>query len=250
MNKINVVPISIQQPFLKSLLLHILPGVIITTFFVLLYPWVKRIGYPPLLAFLLGVLLGGIPFMFAVLLIEGKKINGRLRLKGVVHYRDKVSWKTFAIVFAGTFVLIYLLMMIVTPVSAYLKETFFSFLPEWVFLDEQTQYMIYPKNILVIVFSLQLFLTGIVLPGVEELYFRGYLLPRISRFGKYTPLIGGILFGLYHVWQFFDFPLVALLGIGLSFVVWWKKDLRLSIALHIFANIISRLMFLIAALTM
>lgn len=250
MDKKNDFSPSIQQSFLKSLLLHILPGVFIASIFVMLQPWVEGIGYPPLLGFLLGVLLGGIPFMIAVLLIEGKKKNGRFSLAGVVLYRDKVSWKTFAAVFAGMFVLLYLLIMVATPVSAYFKETLFSFLPEWMFLDEQTQYMVYPKNILITVFSLHLIITGIILPGVEELYFRGYLLPRISRFGRFAPVVGGVLFGLYHVWQWFDFPVVALLGVGLSFVVWWKKDLRLSIALHILANIISRLMFLMIALAM
>jgi membrane protease YdiL (CAAX protease family) len=250
MNVKNPFPQSIQQSVQKSILLHILPGVLIATVFVLLHPWVERIGYPPLFAFLLGVFLVGNPVMISVLLIEGRRINGRLSLAGVVLYRDRISWKTFAIVFAVMFVFLYLLIMVATPVSAYLKETLFSFLPDWVFLDEQAQYMIYPKNILIIVFSLQLIITGILLPGVEELYFRGYLLPRISRFGKFTPLLGGVLFGMYHVWQLFDFPLVALLGVGLSFVVWWKKDLRLSIALHILANVISRLMFLMAALAM
>ncbi len=50
------------------------------------------------------------------------------------------------------------------------------------FLEEQTQYSAYAKDILVFVFAFQLVLTGIALPWVEELYFRGYLLPRVSRY--------------------------------------------------------------------
>jgi membrane protease YdiL (CAAX protease family) len=43
---------------------------------------------------------------------------------------------------------------------------------------------------------------------------------------------------------------VFLLGVALGYVVWWKKDIRLSIGLHVFANTLARLMFLMAALAM
>jgi membrane protease YdiL (CAAX protease family) len=34
---------------------------------------------------------------------------------------------------------------------------------------------------------------------VEEMYFRGYLLPRISRLGAWAPLVNTVLFSLYHL---------------------------------------------------
>lgn len=95
-----------------------------------------------------------------------------------------------------------------------------------------------------------LVLTGIVLPGTEGLYFRGYLLPRITRFGKWTPLIGGLFFGLYHSWQAFGFAGVFLLGTVLGYVVWWQRDIRLSIILYILANVIVRLAVLLTVMAM
>jgi membrane protease YdiL (CAAX protease family) len=218
--------------------------------FFVLKPLLDSTGYPPLLAFLLAVLLIDIPIMLWVMFNEGKKLNGRFSLEGVVLYREKVSWKTFALVFVGAFVVVYILIMLATPISTFLTENVFSGLPKWIFLEEQRQYEAYAKNILVVVFTLQLVLTGIILPWVEELYFRGYLLPRISRYGKWAPLLGGFSFGLYHVWQLNGFPTVFLLGAALGYVVWWKKDIRLSISLHVFANALGRLMFLMAALAM
>jgi len=38
-------------------------------------------------------------------------------------------------------------------------------------------------------------------PLVEELYFRGYLLPRLHRFGIWAPLINISLFAAYHLWK-------------------------------------------------
>jgi hypothetical protein len=76
------------------------------------------------------------------------------------------------------------------------------------------------------------------------------LLPRLSRYGKWAPLLGGLFFGLYHVWQAFGFPTVFLLGVALGYVVWWKRDVRIPIGLHMFANALVRAMMLLAALAM
>jgi membrane protease YdiL (CAAX protease family) len=239
-----------QHSLLKSVGLHVLPGVLTTVAFLLLKQLLDPIGYPPLLAFLLAVLLTDLPILLGVMLVEGKKQNGRYSLKGVVLYRDRVPWKVFALVFVGTFVVVYILMMGTTPLNNLLTQSVFSWLPDWMFLEEQMQYQAYDKSALLVTFGLQLVLTGVALPWVEELYFRGYLLPRLSRYGKWAPLLGGLFFGLYHVWQLFSFPTVFLLGVALGYVVWWKRDIRISIGLHMFANALVRLMFLMTALAM
>jgi len=239
-----------QHSLLKSTLLHILPGAGTTLAFVLLKPLLDPSGFPPLLAFLLAVLLVDLPLQLAIMLFEGKKLNGRLSLKGVVLYRDKVSWKTFALVFVAAFVVVYALITLATPLTTYLTHTVFSGLPEWMFLEEPTQYSAFAKNAVIALFVFQLALTGVVLPWVEELYFRGYLLPRISRYGAWAPLAGGLLFALYHGWQLYSFVTVLLLGTALGYVVWWKRDIRLGISLHVFANALTRLMFLMAALAL
>jgi membrane protease YdiL (CAAX protease family) len=239
-----------QHSLLRSLGLHILPGALTTVAFVVLKLLLDSSGTPPLQAFLLAVLLVDLPVLLGVMLFAGKKRNGRYSLEGVVLYRDRVSWKTFAWVSVGAFVAVYLLMMAVTPVSNLLTEGVSSWLPDWMFLEEQTQYQAYARNTLVVTFVLQLVLTGVALPWVEELYFRGYLLPRISHYGWWAPFLGGLFFGLYHVWQLFSFPTLFLLGTALAAVVWWKRDIRISIGLHVFANALMRLMFLVAALAM
>ena len=239
-----------QHSLLKSFLLHVLPGALTTAAFLALKLLLDGSGTPPLLAFLLAVLLVDLPLLLGLMLVEGKKLNGRLSLEGVVLYRDKLSWKTFILVFVGAFVVIFALLMAITPVSALVTERLFSWLPDWMFLEEQTQYLAYTKGVLLAVFSLHLVLTGVALPWVEELYFRGYLLPRLSRYKAWAPLLGGLLFGLYHVWQWFGFPTVFLMGVALGYLVWWKRDVRLSIAGHVLANVLPRVMMLMAALAM
>jgi membrane protease YdiL (CAAX protease family) len=239
-----------QHSLLKSILLHILPGAFTTLVFVLIVPLLGPSGFPPLLAFLLAVLLVDLSLQLAVMLFEGKKLNGRLSLEGVILYREKVSWKTFALVFVAAFVVVYALITLVTPLTTFLTRTLFSGLPQWMFLEEPTQYAAFAKNAVIALFVFQLVLTGVALPWVEELYFRGYLLPRISRYGAWAPLLGGLFFALYHGWQLYSFLTVLLLGTALGYLVWWKRDIRLSISLHVFANALTRLILLMAALAL
>ena len=67
-------------------------------------------------------------------------------------------------------------MMAVTLLSNLLTESVFSWLPDWMFLEEQTQYQAYPKNALLVTFALHLVLTSVALTeaaiqsGLRRLY--------------------------------------------------------------------------------
>ena len=113
-----------QHSLPRSVLLHILPGVLVTLAFVAIKPLFDSSGYPPLLAFLLTILFVDLPVLLGIMLFEGKKLNGRFSLDGVVLYREKVTWKTFALVFVGAFVVLFLLITLVAPITGYLTETY------------------------------------------------------------------------------------------------------------------------------
>jgi membrane protease YdiL (CAAX protease family) len=246
----NLNPAYPQHSLLKSIVLHVLPGLLTTLGFIAFKPLLDSSNYPPLLAFLLAVMLIDLPVMWVIMWYEGRKANGRFNLDQIVLYREKVTWKSFTMIFIGAFVLAYGLIMLAIPITDWLSVHVFSELPAWLFLDEQSQYYAFPRNVLVAVFTFQLVLTGVTLPWTEELYFRGYLLPRIERYGKWSPLFGGLLFGLYHVWQPFGIVSVFLLGILLGYLVWWQRDIRLSIGLHVTANMLARLASLLVILVM
>ena len=69
-------------------------------------------------------------------------------------------------------------------------------------------------------------------PLVEELYFRGYLLPRIGRFGAWAPLINVSLFALYHLWKPWDAINLIIVLAPMVYAVWRLRDVRISIAVN------------------
>lgn len=239
-----------HQSLGKSILLHIAPGLVTLAALIGIKPLTEKMGFPPLMAFLVAVLLIDIPFMVGVMLAEGKKLNGRLSLKGIILFRRKTGWKAFTLVFIGGFALLYLAITLSAPINDVVTKTAFTWLPDWFYFDDPGQYEGFSRNTLLIVFTLQLVITGFILPWVEELYFRGFLLPRMSGLRAWAPLVSGLLFGFYHAWQLYGWVGVSLLGIGLGYIVWWKKDVRLGISLHVLANAIVRIMLLMQVLSM
>jgi membrane protease YdiL (CAAX protease family) len=231
-----------QHSVLQSTGLHIIPGILLTAGFVLLKPLVKGIGYPPILAFILAVLLVDVPLQLGIMYYQGKKLNGRYSLQGIVLYREKTPWLQFLIIFLAGVVLLFGLSTLAIPINGFLSQQLFSWLPDWIFMNDAGQYEAYSPTILLVTFTLFLIVTGVALPWVEELYFRGFLMPRISRFKAWTPIFSALLFALYHVWQLFDFTAVFLSGLVFAFAVWWKRDVRLGISLHVLANVLARMM--------
>jgi membrane protease YdiL (CAAX protease family) len=76
-------------------------------------------------------------------------------------------------------------------------------------------------------------LTGISLPLIEELYFRGFLLPRIAHLGGWAPLVSTVLFSLYHFWSPWVFVSRVIFMFPGFWFAWQNKDIRLSIGMHV-----------------
>ena len=81
-------------------------------------------------------------------------------------------------------------------------------------------------------------------PVVEEVYFRGYLLPRISRFGVWAPLLNTVLFSVYHFftpWQ----NAGRILGLlPIAYAAWWKRNIYVSMGAHVLGNVCVMLILL------
>ena len=73
-------------------------------------------------------------------------------------------------------------------------------------------------------------------PLVEELYFRGYLLPQLSRLGAWAPLVNVSLFALYHLWKPWDLLTLVVILTPMAYAVWYTRDIRVGMAVHVGLN--------------
>ena len=94
------------------------------------------------------------------------------------------------------------------------------------------------------------FVMNIAVPIVEELYFRGYLLPRMARWGNWAPLINVVLFSLYHFWLPWETLNRIITLLPIVFVVQWKRNIYLSILVHCLLNTIGSIGLLALVLSL
>lgn len=230
----------------QSIVLHLLPGILILAFFVIAAPFLDNLGAPSFLALLLAIAFVLIPFELGYLLYQGKQSDGELSLRGIVLYRQPMPRWQYIVLAIPLFLWSGLVMMVVSPVfDNFFIDNLFSWLHDWFFIaDFEGRLEDYTRSILFLTAALNLLLNGLAAPIVEELYFRGYLLPRMARLGRWAPLVNSVLFSLYHFftpWQ----NLGRLLAfVPLYYAVWWKKNIYLGMIVHCAANLAGAVMML------
>jgi uncharacterized protein len=184
---------------------------------------------------------------------KGKQMNGRFSLKGVVLYRDNsMPWWKIVALSLPLFAWIAIAFYIVKPlVNSFFIEHFFSWMPAYFFddhfLNNLSKYSPGMLRMLGVLFTLSISFGG----TVEELYFRGYLLPRMEPLGTWAPLVNIVLFSLYHFWSPWETVVRLLALTPWIFTIWRTRNIYLAILVHFFINAFSgiSLLFLILKLT-
>ncbi len=227
----------------KSLALHVLPGLLIAAVFVMSAPLAMRMGFPPLFAMVTAGILVGLGFQLWHLLNEGRKRNGTWSLQGIVLYRQPMPLWQYLLWVPLFTIAAFLINGLTSPIGAALLNAL-PWLPGWFEMRDVSMLASYSRPALLVTFTLYLLLNGVAAPIIEELYFRGYLMPRLSRFGRWTALVEVALFTVYHIWQpyywitqFFSMlPIVA--------AVAWKRNIKLGIVAHMALNLIGGLLLM------
>lgn len=222
------------------LALHLLPGAAVVTCYLLLAPAVTSRGFPQAAALLLGFLCVGMPLQLAVLKRE------RWRLE----WRTPIPPRLFAILFVGLCALaaLTLALLPLSAVSDYLARRVLWWLPAAALPEPAgASAQGVPSRVLATLIA-QLAIDGIANPIVEELYFRGFLLPRLARLGRSAPLVNAALFTFGHFWQPYNYVSIFVTVLPVTIVTWWRRNIYLQMALHCLANMIGASLALYAFL--
>jgi hypothetical protein len=215
--------------------LFLVPGALLTVAFVLLAPFAERAGFPPIAALLAAILIVLVPFELAVIVRAGRYpaqgFRSAIRYRRTLPLRDW-AWLVPALIVAA-FVGFGLSMVFEPTVIA----RFFAWLPDWFVRPIDLERVgDYSREAWLVTLVAYLALNGYVGPIVEELYFRGYLLPRMDWMGRWAPLVNVSLFSLYHFWS--PWQIVGrILGIGPTvYAVRWKENVYLGMVVHCSLN--------------
>jgi membrane protease YdiL (CAAX protease family) len=88
-----------------------------------------------------------------------------------------------------------------------------------------------------ITFGVAMISSGMIAPIIEELYFRGFLLPRIDRLGVWAVLLNVSLFAFHHLWTPLLNPGRILAWFPIIFIVWRKQNIYIGLYVHLITNL-------------
>ncbi|GKX29164.1 hypothetical protein SH1V18_16440 [Vallitalea longa] len=232
---------------LRVISLVFIPSILLTSIYILTGYLQNTI--PSLLIFFLLALFILFPIELWVVLHASKKEYGKYSLKSAFSNHQKQRWWiifaygallwAFAGIMSAT--IAPLENMLFAPITSRLAQIILAFF-DWNNMDYLKQYS---KNILVLTCIVYFILNGIIGPIVEEIFFRGYLTSKISRYGKYAPIIITVLFSLYHFWLPFNNLFRIVIFYPVAYCAWKKKNIYISIVFHSLCNMISVFSFIV-----
>ncbi len=240
---------SIEQssPY-RLLALYLAPGIIITIAFILIATFTYPLGIPASLALLVTWLVAGIPILLGILFHEGWRRNGRWSLAGIVLYTEHLPLRSYLWLIPVLFFWAAITSTLAIPVAEGFRKVAFAWWPDWLVLSTFAQNLShYSPGVLWAVVILS-FAMNTVVPIVEEMYFRGYLLPRLGGLGRWAPLVNVALFSLYHFWLPWEFPTRIVTLLPIVYAVQWKHNIYISMLAHVLLNTVGSVGLLIMVL--
>ena len=216
----------------QSVILHLLPGILVGCFFLLARQPVANLGYPSIIALILAYTFILIPVELGYLLFQGKKKTGRFTLQGIISYRNSIPWWQYLVWVFVIFIAVGVIFILLKPVDSFLQGKLFFWMPD--INDGLDGY--YSRTTLIVTYSLVFIFVAFLTPLVEELYFRGYLLPRMQ--GKFAPLLHSFLFAVQHVLEPWMIITRTLGFLPILFGV-KKKNIYIGIIVHILCNTVN-----------
>jgi membrane protease YdiL (CAAX protease family) len=221
-----------EHTMLQSIFWHLFPGILGGIIYFLTVDLVKDLGYPSIAALILSGMLILVPIELGTLIYQSRKNQQKLFGEVVRYFEPIKIWEyvfwVFVIVITSG-----LAMGVLNPTSNFLQREIFSWIPN-IDMGLGTDYS---KSNLIVTYAFVLVFVVFVVPTTEELYFRGYLLPRMPKnLKKGKPFIHTILFAFYHLWSPW-MVISRIFGVlPLTYVVMRKRNIYLGIIAHCILN--------------
>ncbi len=222
----------------QQILLHLVPGLLTGLAYALFGTLFHRNGLPAILGFYAATLVVLFPLLIGIPLYRAKKSGDPARFRDLIGFREPVPTGQMILLVAGS--LLWAIGVFVAAGSALadpIKESLFAWVPDWLDLGYYLTSGVYSRPAVIAAWALGFIFAVFLGPILEELYFRGYLLPRMPDLGWWTPLIVIILFASYHFWSPWQVLVRIIAMLPMYYAVWWKKNIYIGIIGHVLLNL-------------
>jgi len=222
----------------KTLFLHLAPGVPFTLAFLLAAWRVNRAGGSTYLALILCIPLILVPCEVGVLIVERRRICWNWRSIIAPRGSRRVSILDILLSVAAIYAIAEAAGALAIPSRTAILRAMAHWLPPWAIFDGRLE-GISPSAL-----WLGLFLSGLIAPIVEELYFRAFLMPRIPVSGRWAPAVNAALHSIYHFYTPWNYLMFFLAFLPLAYYVRLRGNLLPTIITHSLFNSVGILVVL------
>jgi hypothetical protein len=221
----------------QTLLMNFAPAAVTFCAVLALAPLMARLGLPRFFSFTIAEALVLTPIELGLLLRAAHRATGRWSLRAlpsVIAFRRPLTRRMILLV-PVLFGLALAIHFAYTPVGNAISGGLTGIYPHWLIAGDNAPAG-FSKVVLVSTMLATLAIDGVINPTVEELYFRGYLLPRLPLAGWRAIPLSAALFALQHYWQPWNWLMIFGLELLLTTLVVRLRCVRFGIVMHILAN--------------
>ncbi len=221
--------------------LHLWPGLVLLVVYAAAAQVLMAVGLPPMLGlYVAAACVAALELAF--LLSQGRRLRGRWTLAGVVAYRAPLpAWQYLVLVPALLVWSVVVAALVYSLLEVQVREALVAWLPAWMAppslagISAAAVWAICAVDVVV---------RALAAPAIEELYFRGYLLPRMDELKAWAPAVHTVLFSLQHFVEPWGNLQRIIAMLPMAYSVRWKRNVYLSIAWHCALNLLSSLALL------
>lgn len=219
----------------QILILGILPSAVIYLLVYVLNP----AGFLHLPIGLNGLTLNFLAIVWEIswLIYQAKKINKSwLNFKNVVFNLQTVKWWKYILITPLILVVFILIVGVTSPLTTYLQNLFTPYLPEWTYsFGDPATFSESFKLFFVVVYLF----TATVGVYLQELYYRGYIFPRMDWLGNWSPFVNALVFSVSHLGSPYQWLSVALALTPILFLVKRDRSIYWTVLLHFLLNLLT-----------
>jgi membrane protease YdiL (CAAX protease family) len=217
-----------QMNLIQIILYHLLPGIPV---FLLAGAFAFGAGISMTYSFILALIFGLIPVQLLIIHITAKRQGARF--KDMIPFVEKLPLIKIILWALPCIAVMWLAFWYFRGIEHSLWNNLLGGGSAVdAYLEEVTRNDVLWRTIV-----LTFMFNGFAAPIVEEIYFRGFLLPRMNKLGKSAPAVNIILFSISHFFSPMEI-LTRILGLlPLAYTVWLKKNIYIGMVTHCAVNL-------------
>jgi len=224
-----------QLSFWKALQLQLTPGLANIMIFLPSAWLLHQAGLPVMFALALAILFGEVPVAWWIMIRRTRAEQGSFSFKAAFPWARALRLRSYVLLGVPIVLVSMVLMMTgLMVVSPQIQQSFFPFIPEWMHMVQSPEELAeMPTSVLWAMFGVSLLVFALIGGGTQELYSRGFLLPRMAHFGAKAPVLNALFFAMLHLAAPWGWPIFFLTSLIWATAVWRTRSIKIGLFGHV-----------------